>query len=922
MFLFLPCLLMTLLVMPPAELPGSWLDRFKLAEEALETERFDEAIEYLEGCLQLVPRNATTAYHLACAHAREGRVDEALSWLDKSVDWGWIDAAVMHWDNDLKPLRESERFEIQFNALLTRASAKQPDPGIPLHLFQPFFSLLYWRGCSISPDNEYLLSEDTLWDMGTGELVAVLSHGPDDIEKSYFTTTGDSFITQSKKSVFLWEEKMGVFERKPITREEARRLGGEEADVFSQNLPKSRSLMLGRERPSQIDFFDSEGLIVMVHSDGSIQWWSKEENDPVREMHVSSVGVTEIKELSLSFSENGKRMAVYSNCYSKKTTIMKLVDLDSGEIIRRWPRARYQVSFSNEYCMVSEDSAYSLWGSINGPLEVVRIEDGRTVQKFENRWLLTGMPMIFAESSVAVVPVNDGTIRIVDLETGQTETLLSGHSAPVMEVACTNDGTLMASASEDGTVRIWDLDQMKEMVTLQTGESSSSPAAVIRWDLSGKRIAIFQSPREKWNFPPSVAWVWSLESWKELYTIPMHEGINDLSWSPDGTMLATAHQDGYARLWNASDGSPLGSPLHHPEITTSVTFDPTGIHLITGCHENDYDNDYQDDAEEFVPALNLWKAATGEFLQKIMLSGSFLSNCTVPVLVWSPQGDLLATTYKWPTVECLDGTTFETRWYHDVGWGGRPWPVYAEMKNGSRRVYISGSHGNIAGVYDSESGSLLNEPETKMMPMEWGFSYLTGSSDDRFFIATCGGVSTAVFDGQDFSERFHRFEHADGCALLVAPNFVHRGDIPAVQYTPVIRKGRSCTLDSFAPVLYDPKRFQAAAAGVSLKHVDLPTVPVITATNPKGRRVEMRGEQAAVQVGAWHAGGIIGFEVERDGELLPWGSAGTIESDGKGGATLTMMFEISDKPEIHLRIRAVSRQGVLSRPKHMTLTWP
>ena len=94
--------------------PDSWLTSFQAAT--------DEAA-FLR-CLELSPENATTAYHLAALHAREDRRDAALEWIERAVEWGYADDAVLAWDEDFRGLRGDSRF----TAAIARAAEQPLEP--------------------------------------------------------------------------------------------------------------------------------------------------------------------------------------------------------------------------------------------------------------------------------------------------------------------------------------------------------------------------------------------------------------------------------------------------------------------------------------------------------------------------------------------------------------------------------------------------------------------------------------------------------------------------------------------------------------------------------------------------------------------------------------------------------------------------
>jgi WD40 repeat protein len=84
---------------------------------------------------------------------------------------------------------------------------------------------------------------------------------------------------------------------------------------------------------------------------------------------------------------------------------------------------------------------------------------------------------VTADGRQAVSGSWDQTLRLWDLESGQTLRTLEGHTYWVNAVAVTADGRQAVSGSEDDTLRLWDLESGKEIATF-TGESQIRSCAV------------------------------------------------------------------------------------------------------------------------------------------------------------------------------------------------------------------------------------------------------------------------------------------------------------------------------------------------------------------------------------------------------------------------------------------------------------
>jgi len=84
------------------------------------------------------------------------------------------------------------------------------------------------------------------------------------------------------------------------------------------------------------------------------------------------------------------------------------------------------------------------------------------------------------------------TLRLWDLDSGQTLRTLEGHTGRVFAVAVTPDGRRAVSDSRDETLRLWDLESGKEIATF-TGEADMSQCVftpdgrtIIAGDSSGR----------------------------------------------------------------------------------------------------------------------------------------------------------------------------------------------------------------------------------------------------------------------------------------------------------------------------------------------------------------------------------------------------------------------------------------------------
>jgi WD40 repeat protein/DNA-binding SARP family transcriptional activator len=265
------------------------------------------------------------------------------------------------------------------------------------------------------------------------------------------------------------------------------------------------------------------------------------------------------------------------------------------------------------------------------------IRDADTLRPIR-RFAAFGLPWASAVSSdgrLAALGRQDGSVRLLDLHTGRSQTLPGRHGASVESAAFTPDGRTLVTAGDDAKVIVRQVAGSDVVETFsghagriaglavasdgRTVYSASLDGTVIAWDLAGSRRlgrpfggtsgsglgARFESLQANlnpgdigYNFgstpdgdtlavarPGGFVNLIDTRSLRSAGRIRATDGaeVVGVDFAPDDRTLAITAQDGSVRFWDARARAPLSPPLHaiNQGWSWSPTFSADGRWLAT-----------------------------------------------------------------------------------------------------------------------------------------------------------------------------------------------------------------------------------------------------------------------------------------------------------------------------------------------------